>query len=66
MLFLLSGFIVDDDGKHLKSLSLKADCDKDNPRKEIDITILLEVFLDLQVDNVTKQFIPEQTLYPHT
>ena len=30
-----SGFIIDDDSKHLKSLTLKCEYDKDNPRTEI-------------------------------
>ncbi len=30
-----SGFIVDDDSKHLKSLTLRCDYDKDHPRTEI-------------------------------
>jgi Holliday junction resolvase RusA-like endonuclease len=33
------GFIVDDDGSHLKALTLKTDYDKDNPRTEIEIKI---------------------------
>ena len=33
-----AGFIVDDDGEHLKSLSLCTGYDKDNPRTEIIIT----------------------------
>lgn len=32
-----SGFIVDDDSQHLKSLTLKCDYDKENPRTEIKI-----------------------------
>jgi Holliday junction resolvase RusA-like endonuclease len=35
-----SGFIIDDDSKHLTSLTLKCDYDKDNPRTEIEIKIL--------------------------
>lgn len=38
--FTESGFIVDDDGKHLKALTLKTDYDKDHPRTEIEIKIL--------------------------
>lgn len=38
--FVLSGFIVDDDRKHLKKLSIVCDVDKDNPRTEISIKIL--------------------------
>ena len=38
--FTESGFIVDDDSKHLKKLILGADYDKDNPRTEIVIKIL--------------------------
>lgn len=38
--FVDSGFIVDDDGKHLLALTLKTDYDKNNPRTEIDIEIL--------------------------
>lgn len=33
--FTESGFIVDDDGQHLLSLTLKTGYDKDNPRTEI-------------------------------
>lgn len=33
-----SGFIIDDDSKHLKSLTLKCDDDKSNPRTEIMIS----------------------------
>lgn len=35
--FVESGFIVDDDGLHLKSLTLKTGYDKKNPRTEIEI-----------------------------
>lgn len=38
--FTESGFIVDDDSKHLHSLTLQCDYDKDNPRTEIVIKIL--------------------------
>ena len=38
--FSESGFIVDDDGSHLKSLTLKTGYDKNNPRTEIDIIII--------------------------
>lgn len=38
--FTESGFIVDDDGRHLCSLTLKADYDKDNPRTEIEIEVI--------------------------
>lgn len=38
--FSESGFIVDDDGLHLKALTLKTGYDKDNPRTEIEIEIL--------------------------
>lgn len=38
--FSESGFIVDDDGNHLKSLTLKTGYDKDNPRTEIEIRII--------------------------
>lgn len=34
------GLIIDDDGKHLKALTLKTDYDKDNPRTELDFVIL--------------------------
>jgi len=37
--FTKSGFIVDDDEKHLHSLTLKTGYDKDNPRTEIVINI---------------------------
>lgn len=33
------GLIEDDDGKHLKSLTLKTDYDKENPRTELDFII---------------------------
>ena len=33
-----SGFILDDDGKHLRSLTLKTGYDKENPRTEFIIT----------------------------
>ena len=35
--FTEAGFIVDDDGNHLLSLTLKTGYDKDNPRTEIEI-----------------------------
>lgn len=35
-----SGFIIDDDGRHLRSLTLKTDYDKERPRTEINIKIL--------------------------
>lgn len=38
--FTESGFIVDDDEKHLHSLTLKTGYDKENPRTEIEIKIL--------------------------
>jgi len=38
--FTESGFIIDDDGMHLKALTLKTDYDKDNPRTEIYVKIL--------------------------
>jgi Holliday junction resolvase RusA-like endonuclease len=38
--FTESGFIVDDDGSHLKSLTLRTGYDKDNPRTEIEVKIL--------------------------
>lgn len=37
--FTESGFIVDDDEKHLRSLTLKTGYDKENPRTEIEIII---------------------------
>lgn len=37
--FTESGFIVDDDEKHLHSLTLKTGYDKENPRTEIEIKI---------------------------
>ena len=37
--FSESGFIVDDDEKHLHSLTLKTGYDKENPRTEIEIFI---------------------------
>lgn len=36
--FADSGFIIDDDSKHLKSLTLECYVDKENPRTEIEIT----------------------------
>ncbi len=38
--FVESGFIVDDDGKHLSSLTLKTDYDKNWPRTEFLIKVL--------------------------
>ena len=35
--FTESGFIVDDDEKHLHSLTIKTGYDKENPRTEFDI-----------------------------
>ena len=35
-----SGFVVDDDGRHMRSLTLKTDYDKDNPRTEVTVRIL--------------------------
>lgn len=35
-----SGFIQDDDGTHLKELSLATAYDKENPRTEIEVTVL--------------------------
>ena len=40
--FVESGFLVDDDSKHLQSLTLKCDYDKDNPRTEISVFIYKE------------------------
>ena len=37
--FAESGFIIDDDNKHLTKLTLECSVDKDNPRTEIDIII---------------------------
>lgn len=37
--FAESNFIVDDDCKHVTSLLLKCDVDKDNPRTEIKVII---------------------------
>ena len=37
--FTESGFIVDDDGQHLKSLTLRTGYDKNNPRTEIEVII---------------------------
>lgn len=37
--FTESGFIVDDDEKHLHSLTLKTGYDKENPRTEIEVFI---------------------------
>lgn len=38
--FTEAGFIVDDDGQHLKALTLKTGYDKENPRTEIYIKVL--------------------------
>ena len=38
--FTESGFIVDDDGQHLKALTLKTNYDKDHPRTEIYVAVL--------------------------
>lgn len=38
--FVESGFFIDDDGKHLKELTLITDYDKERPRTEIEITVL--------------------------
>ncbi len=38
--FVESGFIIDDDGQHLKELTLITDYDKEQPRTEIEITVL--------------------------
>lgn len=35
-----SGFIVDDDNKHITSLTMECYVDKDNPRTEIKIKVL--------------------------
>jgi hypothetical protein len=35
-----SGFIVDDDSTHITSLTMECYVDKDNPRTEINVTIL--------------------------
>lgn len=37
--FSESGFIVDDDSKHLKELTLFCDVDKENPRTEIEVYV---------------------------
>ncbi|WP_305180971.1 hypothetical protein [Faecalibaculum rodentium] len=37
--FTEAGFIEDDDGKHLKSLTLATSYDKDNPRTEIVVRV---------------------------
>lgn len=37
--FSESGFIIDDDSKHVKSLLLECFVDKDNPRTEIEVII---------------------------
>ena len=37
--FTEAGFIVDDDEKHLHSLTLKTGYDKENPRTEIEVFI---------------------------
>lgn len=37
--FTEAGFIEDDDGKHLKALTLSTDYDKDNPRTEIIVRV---------------------------
>ena len=35
-----SGFIIDDDSKHITSLTMECYVDKDNPRTEIEIKVL--------------------------
>ena len=40
--FTEAGFIVDDDSKHLHSLTLRCGYDKDNPRTEIIVRVLKE------------------------
>lgn len=40
--FTESGFIIDDSGAHLKSLTLRTDYDKNNPRLEIIINTIEE------------------------
>ena len=40
-----SGFIIDDDSKHLKSLTLKCGYDKERPRTEI---LVSEIVLEIQ------------------
>ena len=40
--FVESGLLVDDDGVHLKKLSIATDYDKDNPRTEFIFTIYKE------------------------
>ena len=39
--FAKSGFIIDDDSKHLTSLTLECYVDSDNPRTEIEITNII-------------------------
>jgi Holliday junction resolvase RusA-like endonuclease len=46
--FTEAGFIVDDDGEHLKSLTLKTGYDKDNPRTDIEVRILNNDFTGLE------------------
>ena len=38
--FSESGFIIDDDGSHLRSLTLRTGYDKENPRTEIEVITL--------------------------
>lgn len=38
--FTEAGFIIDDDGSHLKALTLKTDYDKNHSRTEIEVVIL--------------------------
>ena len=40
--FVEAGLLVDDDGTHLKRLSISTDYDKDNPRTEFKFTIYKE------------------------
>jgi len=40
--FTESGFIVDDDGNHLKGLMLRTGYDKENPRTEINVRAIEE------------------------
>lgn len=46
--FTESGFIVDDDEKHLHSLTLKTGYDKENPRTEIEV-IIYDWFRDFKL-----------------
>ena len=40
--FVTSGFVIDDDSEHIRSLTLTCDVDEERPRTEITVTIYEE------------------------